>query len=350
VDYVVNKAASLGLVVALLPDRNLIIDENWGAGPLNETTAFSYGRFIGHRYAAKPIVWILGWDVQPFGREAVFTSLANGIAQGAAGGDHSKILITFHSSPTSPTVGNSSSDWFHQFPWLDFNSVYSSHMDNTEAYGYPETHKLISDDYALTPVKPTVDMEPVYEGTFDGIFHGNGSNGPRIGADVMRRKAYWGIFAGAFGYTFGNIDIVTLHENGRPFINGSSIPWKTAINSSGAAHMAHFRTLLESRSQLIRIPDQSMVSSVGTGLSHIRATRASDGSYAYVYIPDGRAVTVNMAKIIGTGVNASWFDPRTGAFTSIGQFANTGTQSFDPPGATQNGNDWVLVLDSVQLR
>ena len=68
-------------------------------------------------------------------------------------------------------------------------------MDNTEAYGYPETHKLISNDYALTPVKPTVDMEPVYEGTFDGIFHGNGSNGPRIGADVMRRKAYWGIFA-----------------------------------------------------------------------------------------------------------------------------------------------------------
>jgi hypothetical protein len=91
-----------------------------------------------------------------------------------------------------------------------------------------------------------------------------------------------------------------------------------------------------------------MVSCVGTGLSHIRATRASDGSYAYVYIPDGRAVTVNMAKIIGTGVNASWFDPRTGAFTSIGQFENTGTQSFDPPGATQNED--CSCLDSVQLR
>ena len=26
---------------------------------------------------------------------------------------------------------------------------------------------------------------------------------------------------------------------------------------------------------------------------------------------------------------------------------NKGTQSFDPPGEVQDGNDWVLVLDSI---
>ena len=60
-----------------------------------------------------------------FGREAVFTSLANGIAQGAAGGEIiPRFLLHFITSPTSRTVGNSSSDWFHQLPWLAVWTVF----------------------------------------------------------------------------------------------------------------------------------------------------------------------------------------------------------------------------------
>jgi Protein of unknown function (DUF4038) len=97
VDYVINKAATLGLVIALVPDRNLIVVDHATNhfGPLDTSSAYVYGQYVGRRYRGKPIVWVLGWDVAPAGREAVFQAEADGIAQGAAGGDHSKVLMTF---------------------------------------------------------------------------------------------------------------------------------------------------------------------------------------------------------------------------------------------------------------
>jgi hypothetical protein len=46
-------------------------------------------------------------------------------------------------------------------------------------------------------------------------------------------------------------------------------------------------------------------------------------------------------------VTARWFDPSNAAFTAIGSFANTGTQTFTPPGNNGDGDgDWVLVLEA----
>jgi hypothetical protein len=343
VDYVINKIESLGLVTALVPDRNLVVvDHNTNDfGPLDASSAYAYGQYIGRRYRGKPIVWVLGWDVAPAGREAVFQAEADGIAQGAAGGDHSKVLITFH-----PHSSTSSSDWFHNYPWLDFNSIQSGHTIDNEAYNFPETHTLIASDYAKVPSKPVLEGEPAYEDTQDGFWYTK--NGPRMGGDVIRRKAYWAIFAGAFGHTYGHNDIVAFHEPGRPSYSGQRNYWKDVLDAPGAADMRHLRTLLESRSHFVRIPDQSvLVSAAGSGPDHVRATRASDNSYVLVYIPNGRPVTVNVKSIRGDVVEASWFDPRTGAFSAIGQFCNAGIQGFDPPGNTRTGNDWVLILDAV---
>jgi hypothetical protein len=99
-----------------------------------------------------------------------------------------------------------------------------------------------------------------------------------------------------------------------------------------------------------RAPDPSVVvSEIGAGLSHIQATRASDGTFALVYIPDGRDVTVSLARLSGPRVKASWYSPRDGGSSAIGQFESAGTQAFDPPGAPATGNDWVLALESVTL-
>jgi hypothetical protein len=78
-------------VAALVPDRNLIVVDhnNNDFGPLDASSAYAYGQYVGRRYRGKPIVWVLGWDVAPAGREAVFQAEADGIAEGAAGGDHS---------------------------------------------------------------------------------------------------------------------------------------------------------------------------------------------------------------------------------------------------------------------
>ncbi|RYD69894.1 MAG: glycoside hydrolase, partial [Sphingobacteriales bacterium] len=69
--------------------------------------------------------------------------------------------------------------------------------------------------------------------------------------------------------------------------------------------------------------------------------------YAMFYIYTGKTFSVQMGKIDGDEVSASWFDPRTGKTTVIGKFENKGIREFNPPGEAANGNDWVLVLDKV---
>jgi len=81
---------------------------------LDKTSAFGYGKFLGSRYRDKPIVWILGGDWFADGVEDIWRSLAAGLAAGD-GGTH---LKTYH--PKSP---RSSSQWFHNDAWLDFNML-----------------------------------------------------------------------------------------------------------------------------------------------------------------------------------------------------------------------------------
>jgi len=102
-----------------------------------------------------------------------------------------------------------------------------------------------------------------------------------------------------------------------------------------------------SRPFLERVPDQSLIAGEnGTKYERLIATRGND--YAMIYTYTGKIIPVQMGKIAGEKVKASWFKPADGTITEIGEFANSGTQEFDPPGEPANGNDWVLVLDSVK--
>ena len=112
--------------------------------------------------------------------------------------------------------------------------------------------------------------------------------------------------------------------------------------------MQHVKNLMLSRPYLTRIPDQSIViSEIGQGDDHVRATRDSEGSYAFVYCPLGKPVTVNLEKLSGPrfiGVKAWWYDPRHGTAVEIGVSPKSGAKEFKPPIAGR-GNNWVLVLD-----
>ena len=67
---------------------------------------------------------------------------------------------------------------FHQADWLDFNSIQSGHVFMADSYAF------VSNDYALTPPKPTVDMEPAYEN------HPTGAGQPPIDSHKVRTQAY----------------------------------------------------------------------------------------------------------------------------------------------------------------
>ncbi len=334
VDYVVNKAQEKGIYIGMLPTWGDKATKAWGKGPAifrpdNLDAVEAYGLFLGERYRSKPnIIWILGGDRAADNVENVWRAMVKGIGKGDGG----KHLMTYH-----PQGGRSSAEWFGNDSWLDFNMLQSGHghFDN-------DNYNKITRDYNRKPTKPCLDGEPRYE---DHPVNWKPENGWFNDFDV-RQAAYWAMFAGAFGHTYGCHDIWQMMAPGRRAISSARNNWYDVLDLPGAWDMMHMRNLMESRPFLSRAPDQSLIQGdVGKGAKHIQATRG-DG-YAFVYLPYGQNVTVAMGKISGANVKAWWFDPRTGQANVIGTYANQGTRQFDPPGEPKRGNDWILVLDDV---
>lgn len=329
VDWIVNRAAQLGLTIGMLP--------TWGDKVLNKTftseNARVYGEFLGRRYKDAPIIWVLGGD-RPADDQTVQATW-NAMAAGLKAGDGGQHLMTFH-----PPGGKGSSRYFHEAPWLDFNMWQTGHDTDNGAADH------IREDYARTPVKPVMDGEPLYED------HPIAFNGARYGysqaADV-RRKVYTTLFAGGHGFTYGNHSVWQMNKPGKNPVNGPLNFWFDALDRPGARQMQYVRALMESRPMLVRVPAPTMVlSPYNAGLKRQEATRAADGSYAFVYTPTSRAVVVSLEQMTGTALRAWWFDPRTGSATAIGEFAPAAqaTRSFMPPNEGEN-QDWVLVLDDT---
>ncbi len=341
VDWIIKKAEENGIFIGLLPTWGDKWSRRPGAGPVIFTpeNAAVYGEILGKRYKNAPnIIWILGGDrlIENEEHEQMIESLARGLK----GGDGGRHLITFH-----PRGGHSSSEYFHNEDWLDFNMRQNGHSAQFNE-GYENTLK----DYNRSPVKPVVDGEPLYEDHpigFKAV-----ENGHSTSADV-RRPLYWDLFSGAFGHTYGHHSVWQMWQPDRKPVNNPLMPWYEALDQPGAGQMQFGRRLMESRPFLSRIPDDSVLVTdriatlvPGAGRYRFVATRDTDGTYIMVYAPVGRPFTVHMDAIKGEKVIAWWYSPRNGQVKKIGKFSNEGTHTFIPPGAGENF-DWVLVLDDA---
>ena len=134
---------------------------------------------------------------------------------------------------------------------------------------------MIAADYARMPPKPMLDGEPRYE---DHPVNWKPEQGWFDDFDV-RQAAYWALFAGAFGHTYGCHDIWQfLHARRKPV---SSAPHALAArrsSSPGAWQMLHLRRLLLSRPFLSRVPDPRSSRRPGGRAEHVEATRDRDGA------------------------------------------------------------------------
>jgi hypothetical protein len=360
VDYVVDRAEALGLYMGLLPtwgswvveeDHPFLADHR----VLTPETAEPYGRFLGERYGRRPnVLWILGGDRVPDGYVKTWRALAAGIESGAADAPRSEArldaapvgtdvepLMTYH-----PRGGRSSGEALHQEEWLDLNMIQSGHRRDAAPW------VMIDLDYRREPVKPVVNGEPGYEGIPGGLKAGQ----PKLTALDVRRFAYWSIFAGACGHTYGANEIWQMWDpakepvrtDGRLLFEAST-PWHEALDYVGAGQMQHLRALVMSRPVLSRIPDQDLVAApdpAESKLQHIQATRSAEGTYALVYIPAaGQPVTVRLDRLAADEVIAWWYDPRTGEHERVpGAWSTKGERTFTTP---TGGPDWVLVLDDA---
>ncbi len=141
VDAIVAQAEALGLTIGMLPTWGDKWNKKWGVGPeiFTPANALTYGRWLGARYAEAPIIWILGGD-RPVESD-LHREVVRAMAQGLDEGDGGAHLMSFH-----PNGGRTSSEWWQNEDWLDFNMLQSGHARNRDNY------TMIAADYARTPV------------------------------------------------------------------------------------------------------------------------------------------------------------------------------------------------------
>ena len=338
VDFIIDQAAQLGMYIALLPTwGDKVFKAGWGTGPeiFTVENARIYGRWIGNRYKDREnIIWIIGGDRTPREKSTdvkIWQSMAAGVAEGFGGNE--KALMSFHPQPRDP---GGSSTWFHEDKWLDFNMHQTGHCPKN-------TYLNITHDYQLSPVKPVIDGEPMYEE--HPICFKASENGYSMARDI-RRIMYWNVFAGAFGQTYGCHDIWQMYDQDRDGINGPLRPWHKALDLPMAHQVRHLKNLMLSRPFLSRIPDQSLIrTDQQDGVDYVIATRDENGEYAMIYFPTGKNVLLDLKNLQGDEFKTWWYDPRTGvAFEGTDLKKHTGLE-IQPP-STGMGNDWVLVIDA----
>lgn len=336
VDFVIDKAAELGLFIGLLPTwGDKVFKDRWGMGPeiFNPENAKTFGKWIGTRYKdRKNIVWILGGDRNPRNEQdvAIWRAMAAGITEAVGGAD--KALMTFHPQPND-LADAGSAKWFHNDAWLDFNMFQTGHCRENNVWD------RIQVAYKKTPIKPVLDGETLYE---DHPVCFNAKDLGTSSAFDVRKHAYLDVFAGACGHTYGCHDIWQMYDKTREPINGPHMTWREALDLPGGNQMKFLRRLMESRPMLERIPDQSLLTNARAEHDRIQATRGKD--YLMVYSSEGRPFTLNMAKITGKTVAANWYNPRNGEVKKGELVSNVGQKTFIPP-SNGYGQDWVLILD-----
>jgi hypothetical protein len=344
IDQVFDIAEKKGMYLAIVPVWGSMVRSN----ALSVENAAVYGEFLARRYAHRPnVIWIIGGDTHGCDQTDVWDTLATSIRR-----NDPTHPMTFH-----PFGRTRSSEWFHDRPWLDFNMFQSGHrryhqiMDCLNPDGVegsiPEEDnwRYVQADYALNPPKPTVDGEPSYEDIPQGL---HDIRQPRWQAEDVRRYAYWSVFAGAFGHTYGNNSVIQmLRSQDRPGNYGASRCWQESINDPGASQMCYLKALILAVPYFDRAPAQEEIAGAkGLQYDYLAATKGRD--YLLVYTYTGRAIPVKLGTIEGDAVRAFWYSPLNGSFTPIGIFPNAGVCTFVPPGEEHAGNDWVLAICNAQ--
>ncbi|MCH5347379.1 MAG: glycoside hydrolase family 140 protein, partial [Muribaculaceae bacterium] len=333
VDYIVDCAAKNGIYVGMVCI--------WGGlvkgGKMTVEQARRYGRFLGERYADNPnIIWIIGGDIRGDVKTEEWVALARSIRE--ADDNH---LMTFH-----PFGRTCSATWFNDADWLDFNMFQSGHRrygqrkgdgDHSDPQDNEEDNwRYAEAALAMTPVKPVLDAEPSYEDIPQGL---HDTTQPRWTARDVRRYAYWSVFAGSCGHTYGNNSIMQFYRPGLPPAYGAEKTWVEALDCDGFNQMKHLKRLFTIFPLGSHQPDRSVIQNgVGERYDRLTALRGSD--FILVYDYSGREATINTDKLTVNDLETFYYSPVNGRFTKAPASRKGNNITFTPV----PGEDVVLVV------
>lgn len=334
-DYIIKTAERKGIYIGMVCI--------WGSpvskGEMSVKDAQAYGKFLAERYKDNPnIIWFIGGDIRGDVKTAEWEALAKSIRA-----IDSKHLMTFH-----PRGRTTSATWFNKAEWLDFNMFQSGHRRYGQRYGdgdYPieenteeDNWRFVERSMAMEPMKPVIDGEPIYEEIPQGLHNPDET---RWNDNDVRRYAYWSVFAGSFGHTYGHNSIMQFIKPGVGAAYGAKKPWYEALEDPGFNQMKYVKNLMLTLPFFERVPDQSIIAGQnGERYDRAIATRGTD--YLMVYNYTGRPMQVDLGKISGSKKNAWWYSAKDGKLEYIGEFDNK-VATFQHDSGYVSGNDQVLI-------
>lgn len=308
-DSFIRKAADYGLYIGVAPF--------WSGAVKQESPERlrKFGKWLGARYADDDnIVWLTVGEASLAGlKESQVEALVKGIKEGDTG----KKLVTVHMGVPVPGTSVAGYDF------VDFHSWQTGQSERSKLKKGQTVWSVMEDDWRRSPPKPTIVIEANYEG-----------KGPYTSSWVVRRTAYFTVFGGAFGHTYG---AAPLHD-------GKGV--EKCLRYEGGAQMGILGRLLLKFPATSRIPAQEMITDGQSDSydSHVQASRDAVGRYALVYVADGHPFALDLSTMSESSMQTYWVDPRNGSVRKGGVATRGKKVQFDPPGETAEGNDWVLML------
>ena len=333
-DHIVSQAERQGIYVGMVCIWGGLVK----AGKMDVRQAKAYGSFLANRYKnCKNIVWIIGGDIQGDVKPEVWNALATTIKE--IDKNH---LMTFH-----PRGRTTSAHWWSKASWIDFHAFQSGHRKYGQRMGtvnYPipdnteeDNWQYVDSVWSYQPQKPVIDDEPVYEGIPKGLHVTN--EGYWHASDV-RRYAYWSVFAGSCGHTYGNNAIMQFYRKGLPPAYFCEKEWTEALRDPGFNQMKYLKRLMLSLPYFERVPDQSIIVDNGVKYDRLIATRGTD--YLLVYNYTSRKMTIDLRKVSGDRKRVWWMDAATGRLTFLGEF-DSRVLTFRPHKTIDGVEDGVLI-------
>lgn len=344
-DFIIDEAAKNGIYIAMVCAWGNIVKD----GFLTKDAAVKYGTFLANRYKDRPnIVWIMGGDILGDVNTEVWNTLASAIK--SIDKNH---LMTFH-----PRGRTSSATWFNNASWLDFNMFQSGHRRYGQRLGdkdYPidedteeDTWQYVTKSLQTTPLKPVLDGEPAYEDIPQGLH--NASEPHWMDCDA-RRYAYWSVFAGSFGHTYGHNAIMQFLKPGYAASYGDAgdvKAWYQALNDPGFNQMKYLKELMSLFPLNDRVPDQTIApGATGKKYNRLICTRGKD--YMLVYNYTCRSMQIDFRKIQGERKAIFWMDAKSGRITSLGVASNK-IHPIEVEKPSSGIHDGVLIVFDASMR
>lgn len=343
VKEVLAYAKSLNIWCALLPSWGHFIKKDI----INEGNCVRYVKFLCDYFKdTENIIWVLGGDVRGDQNFKCFDMMGKAFKE-----FDSNKLVTFH-----PFGRTGSYLWFNDCSWLDFNMFQSGHRRydqltlgawddknaNEDSFG-EDSYKYVIKGHSYDIKKPILDAEPSYEGIVQGL---HDPNEPYWEARHIRRYAYWSVFEGACGFTYGNNAIIQFYRGFEKGSYGVRETWLEALHSPGGAQMQYLKKLMNSVDFTTGNSHSEYV--LNNKERHHRSSVFAGDDYMFIYTYKGDKLDIDLQKYTNKNMEIYLMNPENDSLSYYGSVSNQKMITIRPTKRRELSNDWVIIFKVIE--